>query len=510
MRTAFLLVFVLLPVALPWTQAQDIRYTLWEWNVDKYLSLSREGDVYVADELSGVKKYSCNGAELWSQAFLSDWPILNPKPHMDPAGNLTFVSGVRGQLRKIMYSSAGETLPPDWAPQDCDCDYSRVLVLGDGDVLWMQYDRHGSSALQRLHVDGSLVWHRDLSEVSGSFRFTRNALSDTGTVLIAANYGNSTLLRSISLEDGSIIYSMSLDERASVVRFDARGVLVLFLKYDNPVRFARYAWNGLQTWERAGLGYAETWTTDTSGYVYTHASDHEIVKYDSLGKVVWTADLDLPGETAAYGWLPVMRVDPRSGAVYLAANVEDVVRDDGYFSGIDLVLSKLDSSGVWQWVRTWDQQVTDPSLGPYVDDRATDVLVDEAGHVYVTGWSATIKYDPNGNVEWVQQHPAGAQAYIVPREEETVPTQEYDLSTVSPNPIRQRGSVMLTVRKSQVVQLELVDLLGRRVALLHNGRLAAGQQQRFEVDGSGLPSGVYLLRAVGESFTATRLFVRVH
>jgi hypothetical protein len=43
------------------------------------------------------------------------------------------------------------------------------------------------------------------------------------------------------------------------------------------------------------------------------------------------------------------------------------------------------------------------------------------------------------------------------------------------------------------VKLAVYDLLGREVATLAKGRFAAGRYE-FAFDGSGLPSGVYVLR----------------
>jgi hypothetical protein len=48
------------------------------------------------------------------------------------------------------------------------------------------------------------------------------------------------------------------------------------------------------------------------------------------------------------------------------------------------------------------------------------------------------------------------------------------------------------------------DVLGRRVAVLHDGPLAAERTERLALSAQGLASGVYLVRVAGEAFTATR------
>jgi hypothetical protein len=79
------------------------------------------------------------------------------------------------------------------------------------------------------------------------------------------------------------------------------------------------------------------------------------------------------------------------------------------------------------------------------------------------------------------------------------------LSAPVPNPSTGRAAFMLEVAEAQVVRVEVMDALGRRVATLHDGTLAAGSAHRFVLDGSSLPSGVYAVRAVGETFSDVRI-----
>src|SRR5690606_32444976 len=65
---------------------------------------------------------------------------------------------------------------------------------------------------------------------------------------------------------------------------------------------------------------------------------------------------------------------------------------------------------------------------------------------------------------------------------------------VHPNPARSSAHVTLTVPEASETQVTVYDMLGRKVALLHDGPLAAGEHSwRFE--GRGLPAGGYLVRA---------------
>ena len=83
----------------------------------------------------------------------------------------------------------------------------------------------------------------------------------------------------------------------------------------------------------------------------------------------------------------------------------------------------------------------------------------------------------------------------------------YLLSKAFPNPFRGEAWLTLQVREAQTVRADLYDVLGRRVATLHDGTLDAGREHRLALDGHGLSSGLYLVRVVGERFAETRRVV---
>ena len=80
----------------------------------------------------------------------------------------------------------------------------------------------------------------------------------------------------------------------------------------------------------------------------------------------------------------------------------------------------------------------------------------------------------------------------------------HNLSTVYPNPFNPQARFTLEVAKQQNVNIAVFDALGRQVALLHDGVLGAGSVHQFQIDGANLPSGVYVVRAIGEHFTDVR------
>ncbi len=78
------------------------------------------------------------------------------------------------------------------------------------------------------------------------------------------------------------------------------------------------------------------------------------------------------------------------------------------------------------------------------------------------------------------------------------------LSPVHPNPIGTAARFTLAVMVPQALRVTVLDVLGREVALLFDGTLTAGLAHPFELDGTLLRSGAYVVRARGETFVASR------
>ncbi len=74
-----------------------------------------------------------------------------------------------------------------------------------------------------------------------------------------------------------------------------------------------------------------------------------------------------------------------------------------------------------------------------------------------------------------------------------------------PNPSAGAATVVLTLDAASDVGVAVYDVLGREVGVLHEGWLAPGKHE-FALDGAGLPSGLYLVRAeVGERHLTERV-----
>lgn len=83
----------------------------------------------------------------------------------------------------------------------------------------------------------------------------------------------------------------------------------------------------------------------------------------------------------------------------------------------------------------------------------------------------------------------------------------HQLSGVYPNPFGAQTHMTLAVQTGQHVRVTVFDALGRQVVQLFEGWIEGGRTQRFTFDGTGLTSGLYVLRAQGETFQETRNLV---
>lgn len=80
----------------------------------------------------------------------------------------------------------------------------------------------------------------------------------------------------------------------------------------------------------------------------------------------------------------------------------------------------------------------------------------------------------------------------------------YGLSEAWPSPGNPMASFTLRLRASEHVTIAVFDILGRQVAVLHSGVLSEETPHQFRIDASNLGTGMYLVRAQGETFSQTR------
>lgn len=87
--------------------------------------------------------------------------------------------------------------------------------------------------------------------------------------------------------------------------------------------------------------------------------------------------------------------------------------------------------------------------------------------------------------------------------EQDVEPAETSTLQVWPNPARSQATVAVDLRAASALRVAVFDVLGRRVTVLHDGSLGAGDHA-FDFDAADLPSGVYVVRATTHTEALTR------
>lgn len=96
-----------------------------------------------------------------------------------------------------------------------------------------------------------------------------------------------------------------------------------------------------------------------------------------------------------------------------------------------------------------------------------------------------------------------AEAFTPAVANEAAPAPAYTLSAIHPNPTAGASRLTLTLAAAQPVRVEVLDVLGRRVALLHEGHLPAGAHT-LAIPTETLGAGTYLARITGADFADVR------
>ena len=210
------------------------------------------------------------------------------------------------------------------------------------------------------------------------------------------------------------------DDRGSDVAVDRAGQVVVTggsagaVTGPSDYATARYDADGNELWVARYNGPGNAWdfaravALDAAGNVYVTGEsagagfdfDYATIKYDPEGNELWVARYNGPGNGSEIA---------TALAVDAAGNVYVTGQSAGAGTGpSDYATIKYDPEGNELWVARYNG----PGNG---SDVASALVVDAAGHVYVTGESATVagtdnfdyatvKYDKHGNERWVARY----------------------------------------------------------------------------------------------------------
>jgi uncharacterized delta-60 repeat protein len=136
--------------------------------------------------------------------------------------------------------------------------------------------------------------------------------------------------------------------------------------------------------------------------------DFATIKYNTSGELLWETFYHCPDNyDGDHGCVNALAID-HDGNVFITGFVAVEV---GTHWDCDRITIKYNINGVEQWVAQFDG-VDDAGIS-YVNDRTTDIAVDDIGNVYITGFInrlelpddyVTIKYDFFGLEQWVARY----------------------------------------------------------------------------------------------------------
>lgn len=138
-----------------------------------------------------------------------------------------------------------------------------------------------------------------------------------------------------------------------------------------------------------------------------------------------------------------------------------------------------------------------PVLSPFDTTISLGTLAAGIYNATVTGYLEGVSYNSEEEVQWTVSTVIG-----IP----TAVPSKLDI-TAAPNPFVREWSLMLTLPEAANVNVRMFDILGKEVAVLANGRFAAGRQT-FSHSAASLPDGRYYVQAVINGKTLTRQVVK--
>ncbi|MCH7904228.1 MAG: SBBP repeat-containing protein [Armatimonadetes bacterium] len=285
-------------------------------------------------------------------------------------------------------------------------DYATLKYDTVGNELW---ERRYSGPGNRLDIaralavdDAGNVYVTGASTASNGYKLYATLKYDTdGNLLWLSRYSRAD-------RSGDQAYALAVDSAGNVYVTGSSsgggtGVDYATLKYDT---------NGNLLWVRRYNGpsndngdIATAIAVDDVGNVYVTGQswggatnfDYATLKYDTNGNQLWVRRYDGP---ANYIDVPTALAVDEAGSVYVTGSSWGVGTD------IDYATVKYNANGNLVWALRYN--------GPANDvDQSNALAVDEAGNVYVTGWSvgsgtrtdvATLKYDTNGNLVWERRY----------------------------------------------------------------------------------------------------------
>lgn len=353
----------------------------------------KNGDVHVTGYATNQEfgsgfytiKYDSSGNEIWNSQYNAvpngdDLPLAMV---LDASGNV-YVTGL------------------SWT-EETGYDFATVKYNQNGVQQWVaRYNgvANGDDGAVDLAVDSAgniyvcgLAWGGERTYGGTEYDYVTIKYSSDGTQEWLARYDG----------DGIIF---SGDEIATAIAIDQTGNVYVTGESKGDWATVKYNSQGILRWVSrfAGINVnrANDLVVDDEGNVYVtgydaqapgNIHDYITIKYDSSGAELWVARYNGTG-------------NHEDEAIAIALDASDNVYVTGNSNvHSDFVTIKYNSDGVEQWVAIYS--------GPSSSiDQPTGLTVDDSGNVYVTGFSrglpsaryATVKYNSEGVEQWIAHY----------------------------------------------------------------------------------------------------------
>ncbi len=365
------------------------------------IAVDDSGNVYVTGQINSglysgdycTVKYYPNGDTAWVRVY--DGPRNDVDLAYDVAVDRSGYIYVTGQ-------SLGDTTTGR--------DFATIKYDPDGDIVWLRrYDgpaSEGDGARALALDDSGNVYVTGSSTGNGTFLdYATIKYYPNGDTAWIRRYNDLSNLydtpRAIAVDGSGNVY-VTGDENSdyATIKYYPNGDTAWVRRYDGPSSTEDVA-DAIAV-DGSGNVYV-TGHSDSSGY-YNY--DYLTIKYYSNGDTAWVRRYN--GTLNDWDGAEAVAVDG-SGNVYVTGASQNIG------TGSDLTTIKYYPNGDTAWTRSYN--------GPdNLSDRAFDIALDNSGDIYVAGYSMgtntsqdciTIKYDSNGEVDWVRKYdgPSSAQDF---------------------------------------------------------------------------------------------------
>jgi len=300
---------------------------------------------------------------------------------IDSEGNIVVAAEGGNRLIFVKYSAVGETL---WtASYDCGdstCGLVKMVLDPQDNILIAAY---ANLAILTLKYDGSgnMLWTNAFEELQHSQAEAIQA-DAAGDIIIA---GVVTYVTGVKA---------AYDPAALLIKYDSDGNLLWYVDHNPSAKtdaFTAVAVDSQGNYVAAGYAKGQGGPSDC---------DYLTAKYDSAGNLLWAETYDGPSHIADQ--VAALALDSADNVVVTGESFD-------LEHTFDYLTVKYDPAGHQLWearYNSWDSWLA--------NDSPTSLAVDGNDNIIVTGEAqpaigddnvyinyATVKYDPQGNEQWV-------------------------------------------------------------------------------------------------------------